>query len=140
MTDSRSRVNLHQYDIRDVTFQLRRLGRREPYDVTGMTLRLTTERFETEAEDHLEPYVADPLHPDADFATGKVVFRVDRRLTLNHGSYRYALELEDPSTSEYFVLQTGRIEVKERPGFPGNFPIDTGIEISVVLGGTFVVT
>lgn len=134
--DPRGTISIHKDNVRDVTFQLRRTGRREPFDVTGQLLRLTAQRYETETEEALEPIDADPLHPDADFANGKVVITVDERITEEVGTYEYALTLR--TATEEITLQTGYIQVRERPGFPGGFKIEGAIEAGATLEGTFV--
>lgn len=134
--DPRGTISLHVDNVRDVTFQLRRTGRREPFDVTGQLIRLTAQRYETESEEALEPIDADPLHADADFANGKVIITIDERITQEVGSYRYALTLR--TGTEEITLQTGRIEVRERPGFPGQFKVTGAIEVTVALTGSFV--
>jgi len=115
MSDSRSNITLHEGDIRDVTFQLRRLGSRIAYDVTGAVLRLRVSRLDLPANDAVDPYIADSLHTGADFASGKVVVTVDRRVTQLTGTYQYALEIEQ-TDGQKFVLQTGKLEVKKLPG------------------------
>lgn len=139
MTDSRSNVVLHQNDIRDVTFQLRRLGRREVFDVTGQLLRLRCARLDTPQDDELEPLTADPTHPDANYATGKVVIRVDRSITQLVGTYRYSLEIIQQD-GQSFVLQTGKLEVKAHPAFSGEFTLTGVIDVDVLLSGDFVVS
>jgi hypothetical protein len=139
MTDSRSRIVLHHNDIRDVTFQLRRLGRREPFDVTGEALRLSVERLDTPQDDNNEPLTADPLHPGADYANGTVVFQIPREITSRVGTYRYSLGLAQ-NDGQYFVLQTGKMEVKDRPGSAPLWTLTGIIDVEVTLTGTFAVT
>lgn len=135
--DSRSRIVLHEGDIRDVTFQLRRLGSRVAYDVTGQTLRLRLARLDTPSNDALDPFEADPLHASANFATGLVVVTVDRRVTQLTGTYQYALEIEQ-SDGQAFVLQTGKLEVKKLPGSKQRW--FTGvIRVPVTLSGAMTV-
>ncbi len=137
LLDPKNIITLHEANVRDITFQLRRVGRREPFDVTGQLIRLTSQKVETQTNDPIQPIDADALHVDADFATGKVIITVDGRITDVVGSYDYALTLK--TATEEITLQAGRIEVKERAGFPYVFKIDGVIEVPVVLDGTFTV-
>ena len=98
---------------RSLAFDLRRAGRRGPWDVSGATQI----RLEWTAIDGTNgtPIVAVSSHPDANWAEGRVVVVIDStNITASIGTYPYTLTVD--IAGEVISIDPGTIEVLDRPG------------------------
>ena len=106
---------VYEGNTRNVRFELRKKGERAFFDVSAAT------KIQMEIDDpagvEIAPIEADILHPDADWANGRVIVVVSPAdLTASVGTRHYALTVF-LGTEEITVI-TGHAEVAERPGFP----------------------
>ncbi len=103
---------------RNLLFRLRKRGFAGFFNLSPATeVRLETERLTTTAKTVLAPIICPPNHPKADFGKGLVVAIITGSdVTAQIASYLFSLTAD--IDLETITMATGRIEVRDRPGFP----------------------